>query len=94
MAHDVFLLDVRDGGPDVGDAGIRDDDVEMVDAVVRFEGSDGIEGVLPDGGVDLDDDEFSAGGFGEVLQVCGGLVGRVAVGSDDGVVGQVEVTLQ
>lgn len=93
MALHVFRLDLRDGGPDVGHAGVGDDDVDMVDALV-LEGLDGVEGVLPDGSVDLDHDQLGALGRRELGERLGGRVVRVAVGRDDRVVRQPQVALQ
>ena len=90
VAGQLLGLDVSDGGPGVGDAGIRDHDVETVDPLgcERIHGSGG---VVPDVRVHLDHDQFAAGRLGEVKQRLRGRVIRVAVRRNHGVVRLLQV---
>lgn len=70
MGNDILQLHLRNLGPGIGDTGIGDDDVNVVNPLFALESFDGIEGVLPDAGIDLNDDELRASRRREVEEVC------------------------
>lgn len=56
MLLDVGPLHILDQGPLLGDAGVGDDDVEMVDVVLRLELGNSVCGTLLAAGVVADRD--------------------------------------
>lgn len=83
---EALVCNRADGG-EVGDASVRDDDVEVGDVVFGLERVDYGGCVSREGAVELEDDELAGGASGEGGEGLGGGVSRVAVGGDDGGVG-------
>lgn len=65
------------------DAGVRDDDIDMVDVVGR-KALDGFEGVSVGCTFDFDYDDSTSLGFRKVIEVFGGGRGWITDGTDDG----------
>lgn len=91
MLADVEDFDFADGGEDLGDAGVGDDDVESCDIVSRLEFFNGGGGVGGRGAFDLDDDEGAVGAFDEIWESFGGRMSRVANPSYDDVVWETQI---
>lgn len=81
---DLGALDVFHQGIGLDDAGVGDDDVEVVDFEFLLELFDDVEGVLLDRCVVLDHDQIATLALGKVSKRLGGRVGRVSVGGDNG----------
>ena len=86
----IDLCDLGVGGGSVVSC-VCDDDVEVVDSLV-LDGGDGLEAVSVGFGFYLDDDEFGAGCFGDVVESL--LLGRITDGGYDGGVCTTEVLFQ
>ena len=90
----LHILDLDFGhlGPDLGNRGICNDDVKVVDAM-GCKLLHGVGRVSGDGSIDLDDDEGGAFSLGQVNERFGCCMIGVTVGSNDCVVwfGQVKL---
>ncbi len=65
------------------DAGVGDDDIEVVDSVLLLELLHDVEGVLLDRSVVLDHDQTATLALGQVGKRLGGRMARVTIGGDD-----------
>ncbi len=65
------------------DAGVGDDDIEVVDPVLLLELLHDVEGVLLDRSVVLDHDQTATLALGQVGKRLGGRMARVTIGGDD-----------
>ena len=68
----------------LGDAGIGDDDIHVVDAMGLSQFLGAVKGALPNACIILDYDQFAAGCLGQLLKCCCCRVGRVTHCSDYG----------
>lgn len=87
MLLHVLRLDLPDLGPAKSDAGVGDENINMVDAVLGRERLDCVARVGRNGGVNLDDKKRGPFCLGQLQENLGSFVVGVAIRGDDGVVG-------
>ena len=89
----ILNLDLGHLGPNLGDASIRNNNVQMVNAL-RFKLLYGVSGVSGDRGIDLDKEKRGAFGRGQMGESFGGGVIGVAIGGDNNMIWLSEIELQ